>query len=320
MKTLAICIPTFKRPELLRRCILSAIDSAGSRPIKIFVADDSVGDTNAAVREDLTKAYSFVHWHLNSVNLGIDNNIQHVVDLCDCDYAWLIGEDDVFVPGAVSHMHELVQTVNTPFILANYAFVDEDPSHVISMALPKTFNGVQPFEEFLPKLLWTVGFIGACVISRDAWGRTDPKPYDGTYFTHVGRIVELLAPYGSVHVVSQCCVANRVEGSDTFTWKRDSYGVFFGFLRMCDAVSRRMPILASSMAMAGQSFERRYQWLSLRLAMRLRSELAFDYLQFKKYLLHSQLNPLKKAILFFISVTPSEFFRPMVRLYRFLRG
>jgi glycosyltransferase involved in cell wall biosynthesis len=319
MKTLAICIPTFKRPDLLKRCILSAIDSAGSCPIRIFVADDSVDETNAFVREEITKAYSFIHWHSNVKNLGIDNNIQHVVDLCDCDFAWLIGEDDVFMLDAVLKMYELVQTVKGPFILANYAFVNEDPTHIISIALTDKFDSIKLLDEFLPNFLWTVGFIGACVINREAWGRTDPRPYDGTYFTHVGRIVELLAPHGSVHLVSKCCVANRVEGSDIFTWKRDSYGVFFGFIRMCDIVSVRIPRLASSMTVAGESFERRYRWLSLRLAMRLRSEAAFDYLQFKKYLLPSRLNPLKKFILLFISLAPSSVFRPMVRFYRMLR-
>lgn len=94
MTSLGICIPTYKRPDFLRRCVLSAITSANGRPLRIFIADDSVSDINAALLLELTTVHPFVQVNRNQRNLGIDANIQRVVDLCDCDYAWLIGEED----------------------------------------------------------------------------------------------------------------------------------------------------------------------------------------------------------------------------------
>ncbi len=317
MITLGICIPTYKRPSFLRRCVLSAIESAEGQAIRVFIADDSTSDVNTAVLAEICAAHPFVRVHRNAVNLGIDANIQMAVDICDCDFAWLIGEDDIFLPGAVAHMHALVQEVKAPFVFANYAFVGDDPGQRLGQALQDdAADGPMDAERFLSTHLWAAGFLGGCVVRRSAWARTDPRPYQGTYYTHVGRIAEIIADAGTAHVSTACSVGNRVEGDDTFTWKNDSYGVFFGFLKMCSVAAARRPAFAPAMQAAGRALERRYRWLSIRLATRLRSQRAYDYAQYRKYLRNSSLSPVKKIIMLGISVTPPAIFEPLVRAYR----
>ena len=319
MTTLGICIPTYKRPDFLRRCVLSAIASAESRPLRIFIADDSGSDINAAVLAGLTAAHPFVRVHRNFANLGIDANIQQAVDFCGCDYAWLIGEDDVFLPGAVARMHDLVQTLDTPFVFANYRYSGDAPDHVLGTAV-EGLGSTVPKADFFVEHLWAIGFIGACVIRKSDWAATDAAPYLGTYYTHVGRIAEMLVGIEAVPVVSEPSVANRVEGHETFTWKKDSYGVFLGFVEMCTRVGIRVPAMASVMELASQRFERKFRCLSLRLAVRLRSEHALDYAQFVKYLRHGRIGTFKRLMFLLISVAPPRLFQPLVRLYRIARG
>ncbi len=316
MKTLGICIPTYKRPDFLRRCVLSAIESAQGCPVRIFIADDAASDVNDAVLAELTAAWPFVHAHKNPVNLGLDNNIQRSVDLCDCDYAWMIGEDDVFLPGAVARMHALLQSVELPFVFANYAYVGDDPAQRLGQALEGVLAGALPTPDFVTRHLWAAGFLGACVVRRADWGRTDPAPYTGTYYTHVGRIVEMLSDAGQAWVSPECSVGNRVEGDDTFTWKKDSYGVFFGFLSMCRTAATRRPALSAALHAAGRALEQRYRWLSIRVAARLRSQRAYDYGQYRKYLSTSDVPAMKKFVLLAVSVTPPSVFEPLVRAYR----
>ncbi len=317
MKTLGICIPTYKRPDFLRRCVLSAIESAQHNPVQIFVADDSASDVNDAVLAELTAAWPCVHAHKNAVNLGLDNNIQRSVELCGCDYAWLVGEDDTFLPGAVARMFDLVQHVDAPFICANYSLVGEDPTVRLASAIAEVSTGPMQTRHFISNYLWAAGFLGGCIVRRVDWDRTDPAPYSGTYYTHVGRIVEMIADERDVMIVSDPCVANRVEGDNTFTWKHDSYGVFFGFVSMCIIAGRRLPELAVAMDSAWQKMAQRYRWLSLRNAVRLRSELGFDIAQYQKYLRgSSRVGRTKKFALMLISITPPAIFRTLVRAYR----
>lgn len=316
MKTLGICIPTYRRPALLERCVRSAIASASGRPIKIVVADDSASDANVATLRRLIAEFPFIQWHRNERNLGIDANIQRAVDLCNADYAWLIGEDDTFLPGAVARMHERIQSLNAAFVFANYHYVDTDPSRVLGTALDDEMPESMQRDVFIMNHLWAIGFIGACVVCKSDWLATNPKPYEGTYYTHVGRIAEMLARGTTVAAESEPCVANRVEGTDTFTWKNDSYGVFFGFMTMCERVGMHVPELSAAMAGAGMSFQRRFRWLSLRVAARLRSEKAYDRMQFTKYLQDAPLGGARRLALFVISVTPPGILKPLVRLYR----
>ncbi|MGE0114269.1 MAG: glycosyltransferase family 2 protein [Steroidobacteraceae bacterium] len=319
MKKLSICIPTYRRPALLERCILSAIESAGDRPVDIVVADDAISDANVQVMQRLVDTYPFVHWHRNDLNLGIDDNIQHAVNLCITDYAWLVGEDDVFLPDAVASMHDLLQTLDAPFVFANYYYVDGSMRCVMGAALDPLLDPAVPCSEFIAKHLWAVGFIGACVLNKACWSLTSAAPYKGTYYTHVGRIVEMLAHAEAVYLMRMVCVANRVEGKNAFTWNKDSYGVYFGFVRMCEQVAERVPKMADEMREAHIGFERRYRWLSLRLAVRLRSELAFDLAQYRKYLADYPMSGVKRLAFLLISISPPSVFWPLVLAYRTLR-
>ncbi|MBC7380650.1 MAG: glycosyltransferase family 2 protein [Burkholderiaceae bacterium] len=319
MTTLGICTPTYKRPDFLRRCILSALDAAGDCQVRVFLADDSMDDTNAALYAELTASSEAIVVHRNVANLGIDDNIQQAVELCDCDYAWIVGEDDYFLPGSVQRMHDLLQGLQTAFIFANYAYVGDDATRQLGRALDEP-NGDLAGPDFIDRYLWAAGFIGACIVNRRKWDATATAPYKGTYYTHVGRICEMLAQSGDpVRIITEPCVANRVEGTDTFTWKRDSYGVFFGFLAMCEAVAHQCPAMAVAALQAAKVMEQRYGWLTLRLAVRLRSELGYDLAQFRRYLGPNTGNQIKRLAFYLISIAPPRTLRPLVSAYRLLR-
>ena len=319
MTTLGICIPTYKRPDFLRRCVLSVLESEGDCRVRIFISDDSMDETNSAVYAELQALTDAIVVHRNTANLGIDDNIQRAVDLCDCDYAWIVGEDDYFLPGAVKRLHTLLQGANELFVFANYGYVGDEEGRLLGQAL-QDLPERMPSVKFVAHHLWAVGFIGSCIVNRRSWSCTSSAPYKNSYYTHVGRICELLSKWqDSVLIVGEPCIANRVEGTETFTWKYDSYGVYFGFKAMCEEVAIQCPPLRNAALQAAQVMAERYGWLTLRLAMRLRSEKGYDLTQYLRY--HSTYikNPLKNLAFCLISVSPSVCFRPLVATYRRLR-
>lgn len=316
MKTLGICIPTYRRPEFLRRCVLSAFESAGDRKINVFIADDSMDETNQTLYAELQMQFDSLIICHNIANLGIDDNIQNAVNICDCDYAWLVGEDDYFLPGAVKRVYDLLQVDSPIFVLVNYVYGGDKSEILLGQALEAVPSRMDA-TDFIAHNLWAAGFIGACIVDRRRWERTSTIPYKNTYYTHVGRICELLSTCSEpLTVVAEPCVVNRVEGIDTFTWKHDSYGVFFGFCAMCRAVAKHCPAFRNAAATAIQVMTNRYGWLSIRLAMRLRSELGYDHAQYRRYLRPHISNPLRRLVFFLISITHPAIFRPLVAVYR----
>lgn len=316
MRSLAVCIPTYKRPEFLARCIRSAYAAAEGRPIRVVVCDDSADGTNVETMTALMGEHSSLSWHRNSDNLGIDRNIQRTVEVCESDVAWLIGEDDLFVAGAVARVHDRLQTSDPIFLFANYRYVDAAQSGVLRIVDTSSTSGPTAADGFVRDRLWMIGFIGGCVFDRRAFLAVDPTPYDGTYFTHVGRIVEMLAAAGVLEVEGAPCVSNRADGPDTFTWNKDAYGVFTGFERMCRTAAARCPTLTSALGEAVVAYQRQAGYLRFRTSVRLRGDGALDWRQFRAYLAHMRMPPVRKLLLLAVALAPRALLRPIVAAHR----
>lgn len=314
--SLGICIPTYRRPDFLRSCVNSVISSAEGRPVRVFVVDDSASDINSQVLLELSDAYADIFVIKNDENIGIDANIQKAVDVCDCDYAWLIGEDDVFLPGAVALMYDFLQSSSAPFVFSAYQYVSEDHSKVLGVVSGGESTSLMQTERFVSEMLWSIGFIGAVVVRCRAWKETESYPYLGTYFTHVGRILDLLGTVSNVPLRNVPGVANRAQGVDTFTWKKDAFGVFLGFERMCETAAQRNPSLVDCLKKARLRYREKFAYFSVKTTFRLRSEGAFDYRQYRDYISGlTSLQKWRKVWLLMLALLPSALLKPFAQVY-----
>ncbi|PTT91628.1 hypothetical protein DBR42_03460 [Pelomonas sp. HMWF004] len=120
MTSLGISIPTYKRPEFLRRCVLSALEAAGDRPVCILISDDSMEEPKTVLHTELRKLLDAVIVHRDPIWQGIDENTpRFVVELYYCDYAWIAVEADYFLPDSVARAQRLLQTTWDAFVFAN---------------------------------------------------------------------------------------------------------------------------------------------------------------------------------------------------------
>ena len=129
----------------------------------------------------------------NRANLGIDGNILRCADICPCEYAWLIGEDDRILPGGVATVLDVLErkAPEVPFVYVNYTAVDDDFRVVLKeRSLDLEGDRLIDAETFFERWAWSMGFIGACVVRKEDWSAVRREPYIGTYFAHVGVIME----------------------------------------------------------------------------------------------------------------------------------
>ncbi len=304
---LGICIPTYRRPDQLRRCIGSIIRSAGSHGVAIHVADDSADDTNVGVLQELRAEYPGIVHHRNPVNLGIDRNIVHSIDVCDARYAWVIGEDDRMTPEAVPAVLEVLARVAPPFLYVNYASVHEDLGLVLKeRSLPLAADGELDAAEFLAGSAWSMGFIGACVVAKEAWASVRPEPYLGTYFAHVGTIMEAVRGQ-RVRLVARPLVLNRCGTARVFTWTGSTFDVLHGWDRMIDLLRRFYPREACDAAVA--SFRRAHGIGSIRFFCYLRADRALDADAHARFVRGGPYAPAARRASWLIARTPPAVFR-----------
>ena len=228
---LGVSIPTYKRPDQLRRCLASVIEAARPYGVPIYVLDDSGDDTNLQTMADMQRSYEGIHHVRNAVNLGIDRNILCSVDTCDSRYVWLLGEDDRLIPESIGEMLEVLAG-NPDFVFANYSTVNEDVSVVLKeQALPLDVDATLSAADFLSRHGWAAGFIGGCVVNKKRWNSVQQASYIGTYFAHVGVIFHSIQGR-SIYQVAKPLVLNRCGTADTFTWQPMAFEVLGGWARL----------------------------------------------------------------------------------------
>ena len=303
---LGICIPTYKRPDQLRQCVASIIASSAPFEVPIFIADDSTDATNDEVIAELQCLYPHIIYERNTTNLGIDRNILHSVDICPCEFAWLIGEDDRMKEEAVAAvLSRITDAVEPPaFLAVNYSSVDEHISFVVKERLMAiAADCVEDSDTFFRRHSPAIGFIGGCVINTALWHTVEPMPYLDTYFAHAGRI--LASVHGKqVSLVAAPLVLNRSGGAHVFTWSGDAYGVFDGWPKMVRLLE---PLYGAEACRACiEAFQRLHGFNTLRFLCAKRVDNLYNLEVYQRSVCAGNHSPLYKLAAWLIALTPSK--------------
>jgi len=306
---LGICIPTYKRPDHLLACVQSIIRSAGELAIPLFISDDSTDDTNVAIVEQLRAIYPHIIHSHNERNLGIDCNILKSVDICSCRYAWILGEDDRLLPNAISYVRNVLERKDPPFLYVNYKSIDASMKIVLKeRSLPLTQDDSIESSAFLAKNAWSMGFIGSCVVRTEYWHAIKPDRYIGTYFAHVGRIMEYLKGK-SLFRISEPLVLNRCGSPGTFSWTDSTFEVISGWKRLMQELES---LYGKDVCQASlTSFERAHGLNSLYFLAYLRADSAFNNDMFKCIIRSSEKPIGYKLGSWIIALTPPILFQGM---------
>jgi len=319
MKTIGICIPTYKRPDFLRRCLDSILDQANGLPVEIFVADDSCSDVNDEVIRAAALRFPALRHRRNETNLGINENIRRVVEMADTDYAWLVGEDDYFLPDALARAVAEVESASSPFVLCNYALVEDSETAPVRTALDVSVDTAVTADRLIRRHLWSAGFMGACLFELRSWRRVASDRYHGTYYAHVGHIVEMLErPDRPVRILGAPLVANRAEGPESFTWRTDALGVFFGFERMCAIAASVVPALAPALDEAALVYREKQRYLSTRSMARMRADGIMALSSYRRHLQPARLPTATRVAALAMVLTPRGLFRVALAAKRWI--
>jgi glycosyltransferase involved in cell wall biosynthesis len=91
-------IPTYKRPALLRRAMLSSLEQSGAN-VTVRVSDNASGDETAAVVDALARRHGRVDYHCHATNIGAIGNFLFGVREIRTPFFSLLSDDDYLLPG-----------------------------------------------------------------------------------------------------------------------------------------------------------------------------------------------------------------------------
>jgi len=206
--SLSICIATLNRAKYIADT-LDSITNQLTSEVEIVVLDGGSTDGTEAIMREREKTCPALHYIRQAKNHGIDEDYSTAVDMCSGEYVWLMTDDDLLKPGAIStviessrHKPSLV-VVNAEIRNSNMSLVLQPRRMQIDTdALLTSADALMTIAgDYL-------SFIGCVIIRRDIWQPRKKQPYFGSLFIHVGVIFQEPLP-GNALLIAEPLIAIR---------------------------------------------------------------------------------------------------------------
>ena len=175
-KILSICIPTFNRPKVLKKNILSMIEELKKFSIPIFISDESNNNETEILITEIKKIYKYIFYFKQIKKLGHDKNVFHSLSLPKTEYIWLLS-DSVFVnKNAIENVLNIINAHKPDLIAVN--------SHLRELDIKKNFY--TNASHVLNDLGWHLTWTGATIYSKNVISSSNK--IDKTKYTNFPQI------------------------------------------------------------------------------------------------------------------------------------
>jgi len=219
---LSICIPTYNRANLLRSALLSVGPQVIGLEddVELIVSDNCSPDDTEDVVKEASSRFP-IRYHKNSENIGAIKNVLILTEeLARGEYCWVMGDDDLIIPGGVAKVLEVLRSnPDVDFVFVNCMHMELDrliskPQPVSSFDIKEELRRgnnineeyrVERWEQLIDPRVNAV-FLGAIqlgVTRRSVWK-------DGIPFINVGKVYSNLdSTYPHIIVYAKGLVGSK---------------------------------------------------------------------------------------------------------------
>lgn len=216
---LTVAIPTFNGSRSLELALRSALSQAGPG-VEVLVSDNCSTDNTGEVVKGLQADYPALKYSLNEANVGYDRNVDLAVRRASGAFVWLLGDDDVILPGGIGAVLAAIKAAPDSGVI--YA----DCPHPLKLkpgAGGHCLNG----DDFFELTHFKSGFISTNVFNRTIWQRVDLSRYFDTGWVHVGFLIEAL-PLAPSYIVRSYCADYIRDLPGGMRWGGDGSFIYTG--------------------------------------------------------------------------------------------
>ena len=192
MIRLSICIATLNRAAFIG-ATLDTILPQLTEAVEVVIVDGASTDGTDTVVAAHFAGRSNCRFHRLAEKGGVDRDYCRAVTAAQGDFCWLMTDDDLLKPGAVTTILEQLRE-EPDLLVVNAEVANQDLSANLipkKMSLERNRDfGVGEQAGLLALAGDMLSFIGAVVIRRSLWESREREAYFGTEFIHVGVIFQ----------------------------------------------------------------------------------------------------------------------------------
>ena len=120
---ISICIPTYKRTQLLKQCIsrlISQIEEVNLQEMfEIVVFNDNGTDDTSRMMEKYEHKYRYVRYFESKKRFGLRKAIIHVASLAKAKYIWFFSDDDIPTHNVISTLLKVIERYDPDVVFGN---------------------------------------------------------------------------------------------------------------------------------------------------------------------------------------------------------
>lgn len=217
---LSVCITTLNRGRYIGSTLVSILQQATDE-CEVLVLDAGSTDDTSEVVQELAVQFKCLRYIRQPGNNGIDRDYDRAVEFSRGAYCWLMSDDDLLKPGALSTVLSALQ-YNASLVIVNAEVRYTDLSQVLQdrwmdIECDRIYSPSE-MDSLLIEVRYIARFIGCVVIARSLWLSRERQRYFGSLFIHVGVIFQSPLPSDAV-VIAKPLIIYRWGNAHTFSSK-----------------------------------------------------------------------------------------------------
>ncbi len=195
---LTIAIPTYNRAGDLGNLLASLVSELKRIPkgtVEVRVLDNASEDDTTAVVEKIQSDNATIHYARHKTNLGMQANFIECVRQSEGEYIYMIGDDEVILPGGLSIMLNAIESNrNVSVFVVNYRYEGAPEKAVFLQGAcgHPVDTSVCNVKDFVYRhgWLWTFGNLGMVIAKTAPMKGADFLPHQAHGFMQAGLYLE----------------------------------------------------------------------------------------------------------------------------------
>ena len=189
---LSVCINTRNRGALLLETLNSIIMQVDDS-IELIVVDGASNDGTETMMREYANQHKLVKYFRSDTPIGLDEGYDLAVEYASGSHCWLMTDDDLVMEGAVDRLLVEIER-GFDLILLELDCWTRDMRVSLHQPLYQVNSDKvyqhKNFDNFWRASGKGISYIGSVVIRKSIWFEHDRTQYYGSYFVHVGVILE----------------------------------------------------------------------------------------------------------------------------------
>ena len=222
---LSFCIPTLNFGSFIGETLRSIIDQADER-VQIVIVDGGSTDNTAAVVAEAATRFPNIKFIQREKRYGLDVDILETVKQADGEFCWLLGSDDLLVPGAVARAMSAIEAGGWDIFLTGVKICNlvMQPLHdhpILDCTEPQTFDWSVPAQraDYFRRAQTSTAFfsfISDVLVHRERWlAAPTIERFIGSYWIIAAKVFAMSQTGLRVRFDPAICVLKRLD-NDSF--------------------------------------------------------------------------------------------------------